>query len=225
MNRYKITFADNTEVLLYKHSEKEITQDKYQLFGVIKSISLYTDKTHEDYIAKIKQMSEFIGYDNHNHEVYKCNYYKGYAYIYLAKDNEDNTYYDYAEYQEHVEGRLLAPITRTMSTPKEVYNLITIQEPEYIIYSHRYYGEPKLTRPKELKGIKQIGSVDFIPKKCKVQIFIKDNDAYLKHTDYFSSSWKPPKGERIDMPLSYYMKKYFSKDKKISLSILIVGEI
>ena len=47
-----------------------------------------------------------------------------------------------------------------------------------------------------------------------MQIFIKDNDAYLKHTDYFSSSWKPPKGERIDMPLSYYMKKYFSKDKK-----------
>lgn len=214
MNRYKITFVDNTELLLYKHSEKEITQDKYQSFGVIKSISLYTDKTHENYIVRIKQMSEFIGYDNHNHEVYKCNYYKGYAYIYLAKDNEDNTYYDYAEYQEHVEGRLLAPITRTMSTPKEVYNLITIQEPEYIIYSHRYYGEPKLTRPKELKGIKQIGSVDFIPKKCKVQIFIKDNDAYLKHTDYFSSSWKPPKGERIDMPLSYYMKKYFSKDKK-----------
>ena len=29
MNRYKITFADNTELLLYKHSEKEITQEKY----------------------------------------------------------------------------------------------------------------------------------------------------------------------------------------------------
>ena len=87
MNRYKITFADNTELLLYKHSEKEITQDKYQPFGVIKSISLYTDKTHEDYIARIKQISEFIGYDNRKHEVYKCSYYKGYVYIYLAKDN------------------------------------------------------------------------------------------------------------------------------------------
>ena len=42
---------------------------------------------------RIKQMSEFIGYNNHNHEVYKCDYYKGYVYIYLAKDNEDNTYY------------------------------------------------------------------------------------------------------------------------------------
>ena len=67
MNRYKITFVDNTELLLYKHSEKEITQDKYKSFGEIKSISLYTDKSHNDYIAIIKQMSEFIGYDNHNH--------------------------------------------------------------------------------------------------------------------------------------------------------------
>jgi predicted glutamine amidotransferase len=214
MNRYKITFSDNTELLLYKCSESEITQDKYKSFGTIKTVEIYTDKSHEDYISKIKQLSEFIGYDNRNHEVYKCNYYKGYVYIYLAKDSKDNTYYDYALYQEHIEGRLLTPITKTMSTPKEVYNLITIQEPGYIIYSHRYYGEPKLTRPKELKGIKQIGSVDFIPNKCKIQIFLKDNDVYLKHTDYFSSSWKPPKGERMGMPLSYYMKKYFDKDKK-----------
>lgn len=214
MNRYKITFSDDTELLLYKYSESEITQDKYKSFGTIKSVELYTDKSHEDYISKIKQLSEFIGYDNRNHEVYKCNYYKGYVYIYLAKDNKDNTYYDCALYKEHIEGRLLTPITKTMSTPKEVYNLITIQEPEYIIYSHRYYGEPKLTRPKELKGIKQIGSVDFISNKCKIQIFLKDNDVYLKHTDYFSSSWKPPKGERMGMPLSYYMKKYFDKDKK-----------
>ena len=116
MNRYKITFTDNTELLLYKHSEKEITQDKYKSFGVIKSINLYTDKSHENYIAKIKQISEFIGYDNHNHEVYKCDYYKGYVYIFLAKDNEDNTYYDYAEYQEHIECAFLKPILRTMST-------------------------------------------------------------------------------------------------------------
>lgn len=60
-----------------------------------------------------------------------------------------------------------------MSTPKKVYKLISLKYPEYIIYSHRYYGEPKLSRPKQLKNIKQLCSVNFIPKKYKTPIFIK----------------------------------------------------
>lgn len=52
MNRYKITFSDGTELLLYKCSESEITQDKYKSFGTIKTVELYTDKSHEDYISK-----------------------------------------------------------------------------------------------------------------------------------------------------------------------------
>ena len=40
-----------------------------------------------------------------------------------------------------------------------------------------------------------------------------DGNHKKKHTDYFSRRWQPPEGERIDMPLSYYAKKYFNKDK------------
>ena len=101
-----------------------------------------------------------------------------------------------------------------MSTPKQVYELITTQEPKYIIYSHRCYGEQKLSKPKELKSIKPIGKVTYIPKHCEPQIFVNNKDIYLKHTDYFSYLWQPPKGERIDMPLSYYTEKYFNKNKK-----------
>ena len=97
-----------------------------------------------------------------------------------------------------------------MSTPKEVYEMISMQYPKYIIYSHRYYGEPKLQKPKELKGIKPIGKATYIPKHCEPQVFIKENDVYIRHTDYFSYTWQPPKGERIDMPISYYMNKYFN---------------
>ena len=101
-----------------------------------------------------------------------------------------------------------------MSTPEKIYNLLSINNPEYIILQRRCYVEPKLTKPKELKGIKPIGKATFIPKHCEPQIYIKDNDVYIKHTDYFSYLWQPLEGERIDMQLSYYMEKYFNKTKK-----------
>lgn len=214
MNRYKITFEDDTELLLYYQSEQEII-DHYTdtSFGKIKSVAQYTDMSHEIYIDKIKQLSHFLGYDYKNRECYECNYLKGKLIIKLSKDSTDNTYYDFAEYQEIKRGQKVYPVTFTMSTPKEVYELISQGEPKYIVYSHRYYGEPKLTRPKELKGIKSIGKAEFIPKHSNPQIFIKDNDIWIKHTDYFSSMWIPPKGEKTGMPLSYYANKYFNKNR------------
>lgn len=112
-----------------------------------------------------------------------------------------------------------------MSTPEKVYNLISQERPEYIVYSHRYYGQPKLSKPKELKGIKQLCIADFIPNKCKTPIFVKDNDIWIKHSDYFSSEWRPPEGENTGMPISYYMKKYFNKERKENLYILMDGEV
>lgn len=83
----------------------------------------------------------------------------------------------------------------------------------YVEYSFRSYSEPKLAKPKELKGIKNIGSAEFIAKKCNTQVFIEGNNVWIKHTDYFSPTWRHPVGERIDMPLSYYLRKYFGKNK------------
>jgi hypothetical protein len=162
------------------------------------------------YIDKIKSVGKFLGYDNKNREVYECFYYKGRIIVKLSKDTTDNTYYDFAEYQEYIKGSLIEPMLFTLSNPKEVWEIIIRPEPEYIIYSHRYYGKSKLSKPKELKGIKSIGNATFIPKRCKPQIYLKDNDIWIKHTDYFSSSWRPPEGERIDMPLNYYLGTYFN---------------
>lgn len=215
MNRYKITFNNGQTLLFYKPTQSDINTQLYENdFGGIQSITLLTDTSHLEYIAKIKQRSEFLGYDAHNHETYKCPYCKGYLIIQFAKDPNDNTYYDYAQYIEYKDNRFIEPVTKTMSTPEKVYALISQKYPEYIIYSHRYYGQPKLSKPKELKGIKQLCSVDFIPKKCKTPIFINDNDLWIKHSDYFSFIWRPPVGEKIGMPISYYLKKYFNKDKK-----------
>lgn len=213
MNRYKITYTNGQTILIYKKSKEDIDLKLWSNIGEIESIIPYTDKSHEEYIAKIKQRSEFLGYDRCNNEIYKCNCYKGYLIIQLAKDNTDDTYYDYAQYQEYKNSNFIIPITKVRSSPKEIYELINIQEPKYIIHSHRYYGEPKLSKPKELKGIQSIGKAIYISKHCEPQIFIKDNDVYIKHTDYFSYTWQPPKGERIDMPLTYYLEKYFNKSK------------
>ena len=49
---------------------------------------------------------------------------------------------------------------------------------QFIQYSVRFYGQPKLPKPKELKGIKQIFSIDYIPTKCKCPIYIKDETNY-----------------------------------------------
>jgi hypothetical protein len=56
------------------------------------------------------------------------------------------------------------------------------------IIASRQYGEEKLTKPIELKGIKQSFSVDWIAKKCKCKVFVnpdKDN-LYILHRDFNS---------------------------------------
>lgn len=59
------------------------------------------------------------------------------------------------------------------------------------IISQRHYGEPKLKKPKELKGITQIGNVPFGP-KCKCPVYLTNKQIYLKHRDFFSPSISMP---------------------------------
>lgn len=97
--------------------------------------------------------------------------------------------------------------------PKNIPNKL-----EWIEYSKRFYGEPKLIKPKELKNIKQITSVPFIfsPKgavKCSCPLFFKDDNVYLLIKDYFSSTMKFSK-EDYGLPLECLCNKYLNKDKK-----------
>ena len=79
------------------------------------------------------------------------------------------------------------------------------------IYSMRFYGQPKLSKPKELRGIKQAFSVDYVPGKCKCQVFVKGNDVWVKHRDYFSNPM-PILAEDLGTPLAYRAKKYLNKN-------------
>lgn len=70
-----------------------------------------------------------------------------------------------------------------------------------------------MTKPRELKGIKQVMSIDYIAKKCRCPIFILGDDVWIQHNDYFSESMKLS-SEDTGMPLGYLAKKHMSKDKK-----------
>lgn len=53
------------------------------------------------------------------------------------------------------------------------------------ILSSREFGEPKLSKPKELKGLKQAGTALFGP-KCKCPFYLAPSHVYVKHRDFFS---------------------------------------
>lgn len=96
---------------------------------------------------------------------------------------------------------------------RSIFDKPDLSKLQFIEYSKRFYGEPKLILPKELKGIKQWDSVDYIPKKCKCAIYIKGNDVWIKHRDYFSQEMKLPP-EDFGMPLEVLANKYCDKQKK-----------
>ncbi len=65
------------------------------------------------------------------------------------------------------------------------------------MYSSRRYGEPRLKKPKELRGIKRAFSVDWFPKKCRCQCFVKDKDVWIKHRDFGSVALYGKERERF----------------------------
>ena len=96
----------------------------------------------------------------------------------------------------------------------EIDNLISKYQNwfKFSLVSNRIFGEPKLKKPKELNNIKQSGNISFCRNKCKSPYFIKGNDIYIKHRDYFSKSFEPPI-EDMGAPLNVILNKYFNKNK------------
>ena len=182
-----------------------------------KILSEDTDYSFLEYIEKIYNTQHDTLYDCRNREVLKIQLSYGvvYARLFRQKSKKDSTwlYLDNLEYQIWNNNRFINPITWSIATPKEFYEtFLQNNNLEFIEYSFRKYGQPKLSKPKELKGIKQSFSVDFIPKKCTCQCFVKDNDLWIKHRDYFSEELDDD--ATFDKPLEYSIKHYGLNSKK-----------
>ena len=150
---------------------------------------------------------------NEVNEIYqhKCGYSD--VNVLVSKDTRDGVYYNYAQW--HKEPHFTECVGGwELSDIQTVYDIININPLNYVEYSKRKYNQPKLNKPKELKGIKAFSKAEFIDKHSSPQLYAMGDDVWIKHTDYFSPSWRPPEGERIDMPLNYYLNKYFNKSRK-----------
>lgn len=105
-------------------------------------------------------------------------------------------------------GSLTVPITSELMSCEDFLNkykpAIKFEE-----FSKRKYGQPKLSKPAPLKGVKQFGTTKY-NHKCTCPVFVLNNDVWVKHNDYFSEMFRPP-AEDIGKPLSHIAKKYFNK--------------
>lgn len=61
---------------------------------------------------------------------------------------------------------------------------------KFVIVKERFYGQPKLEKPKELKNV-PVWKTFRYNEHCTNQVFVKDKDIYVYHKDWFSSSYKP----------------------------------
>lgn len=197
----------------------DTVQDVVNLFDKGCDITESTDRSYMRFIDLIKQHSLLVrtsphSKDRERRELYRCDCFLGTAYIKLSLDLNDGQYYNIALVQIWKDKRTLNPVCWTQTIPQKVWeNVIDVKNLRYEVHSYRLYGQPKLSKPKELKNVKSIGSATFIDKHCNPQLYVCGDDLWIKHTDYFSRMWRPPAGERVGMPLNYYLKKYFNTNK------------
>lgn len=217
MKRWILTIEGfETRPLIYAETEDEAK--KYFKTENITDIELYSDTSYLSFIEKIKEKAELLeSQENHNknqvREWYVYYLQEGTLKIILSKNLTDDLYYDIVRYQFRNNNTKVEPVTFNLSDPEKLYNLFFEFSPCCEVYSYRIYGQPRLPKPAELKGIKQSFSVDFMSDKCKCQCFINENDLWIKHRDFFSSCHKADQ-EDIGTPLTYRLSKYFCEDKQ-----------
>ena len=121
MNRYKVTFSDDTIMRLYANTKDTLPIPCFNDKSVV-SIERDTDMSYMKYIDYIKT-GDFIGYDYRHREIYRHITPSGRIYVRISKDESDGVYYEYADYQDY-HGQLIMPIGWTCTDPDKVYNLL-----------------------------------------------------------------------------------------------------
>lgn len=221
MNRWILTIDEKGyQPKIYADTKEEAA--KYFPSEKIIKIEPYTDKTYLTYINLMRDKSYPIKVEKRKDgwREWRQRETSDFSIIirfYRDSMDDDCEYLDRVDYQVVSYGKLNFPVTFDITTVsdnlREVYEKYFSEPMICEIYSYRIYGEPKLEKPSELKGIKPSFSVSWLGDRAKFQCFIKDNDLWLKHRDFFSQSFRPPV-EDIGAPLSVIISKYFPKIKE-----------
>lgn len=209
MNRYDIEFTDGKHIKWYANTEQEARNKTKWYECKIKDINLITNPEYLKYIEQIKQSSKLVSditKGNTKREYYFMSNHNGKFDIFVNKDIRDNMYYETLQFRQVTGREFIVPILRSMTTAQEFCETFLDEPYRYERLSYRKYGQPKLSTPKELSKIKQVFSGEYIPKKCNCPCYIKGNDLFIKHKDFFSP--EICNEEDIGTPLNYRLKKY-----------------
>lgn len=126
----------------------------------------------------------------------------GICIVQLMQDSVDNVWFDFCQYQLWKTGVVVVPFGWNLTNPADFCKQFLFPQAEYVVLS----SGKNHKKPQELCGIMKFASVSF--GKCKCQLFLKGDDLYINHHDYFSWSWRPP-ADDLGKPTTYYLKKYF----------------
>ncbi len=207
MKRFYVTNSDNYTYKFYYKSLEECKRRNPNC-----KVEECFDFEYLNTIELMNNKSDFIGLDNKGRKVYK--FITNTFNLYYKILEDDGLLLDCAYYQLWEHSRFTNPISWTVCDINDLYDrFFNIDPLIFRLHSYRIYGQPKLAKPKELNKISSCFSVDFIPNKCKCQCFIKDNDLWIKHRDWFSQDMKESP-EDFGTPLEYRSNKYLEKGKK-----------
>lgn len=207
MKRFYVTNSDNYTYKFYYKSLEECKRRNPNC-----KVEECFDFEYLNTIELMNNKSDFIGLDNKGRKVYK--FITNTFNLYYKILEDDGLLLDWAYYQLWEHSRFTNPIPWIVCDINDLYDrFFNIDPLIFRLHSYRIYGQPKLAKPKELNKISSCFSVDFIPNKCKCQCFIKDNDLWIKHRDWFSQDMKESP-EDFGTPLEYRSNKYLEKGKK-----------
>jgi len=200
LKRFRITTGDGHTLRLC-YPSLETAKERYPDAEIVED----NDQSHVAYIQRmIEAAAECQTVERNGSIVYLLRFETsvGTCFAMLSKDSNDGVWYDLCKYQLWKTGAVVVPFGWNLSNPVDFCKRFLFQKAEYIVLSSGRNHK----KPKELCGIRQFASVSF--GKCKCQLFLKGDDLYINHHDYFSRSWRPPDDD-IGKPTTYYLKKYF----------------
>jgi hypothetical protein len=93
----------------------------------------------------------------------------------------------YVTFMTHRHGATTIPTMSTIVSRQEFVDKYISQSRRvrFVVVSSRKYGQPKLVKPRELKGVSASFSVLYL-KNCSCQCFVFGDDVWIKHRDWCS---------------------------------------
>ena len=200
MKRFKVQTGDGHTLFLYYRTQAEAQEHWPDAI-----IEDYVGQSHVAYIQQMLEAATSCTTAERNGSivhVLRMDTPMGICIVQLMQNSVDNVWFDFCQYQLWKIGVVVVPFGWNLTNPADFCKQFLFPQAEYVVLS----SGKNHKKPQELCGIMEFASVSF--GKCKCQLFLKGDDLYINHHDYFSWSWRPP-ADDLGKPTTYYLKKYF----------------